>query len=196
MNQDNNPFGFAPEEINAARNRQSGYGEYIREVSRSLLYVDREQIRLAISILKQALGTNRHVYIFGNGGSATTASHFACDLNKSAKLKAFALTDIALTTAWANDRNYIEVFANQIDHLIEPNDVAIGISASGESLNVLDAIEVAKNKGAHTIGFSGEGGRLKYAAEVAITVPSSDIEQIEDAHLIICHIITKCLREV
>jgi len=112
-------------------------------------------------------------------------------------MKAFALTDnTPLLTAWANDTAYENIFAEQLENYLEPGDVAIGISGSGNSPNVLRAMQVARAKGAATIGLIGfGGGKLKDLVDIAVIVPSYNMEQVEDIHLLLEHVITTCLRE-
>ena len=112
-------------------------------------------------------------------------------------MKAFALTDnVPLLSAWANDTAYENIFAEQLENLVETGDIAIGISGSGNSQNVLNGVKVAKAKGASTIGIIGfDGGKLKRLVDLAIVVPNDNMEQVEDIHLLLAHIITTCLRK-
>ena len=177
--------------------------KYISEVGATLEKLPVEKIAQVVELLEEARLKAKKVFIFGNGGSAATASHFALDLAKGAicpgkpRLKAFALTDnMALFSAWANNTTYENVFAEQLENFIEPGDIAIGISGSGNSPNTLNGIRVAKAKGATTIGFIGfDGGKLKELVDIAVIVPSHNMEQVEDIHLLIEHVITTCLRE-
>jgi len=176
---------------------------YVSEVSATLERLPIENVVQVVESLEGARLKARRVFIFGNGGSAATASHFAADLSKGAickgkaRIKAFALTDNApLLTAWANDAVYENIFAEQLENLVEQGDVAIGISGSGNSPNVLNGVKVAKAKGATTIGFIGfDGGKLKELVDIHIIVPSYNMEQVEDIHLLLEHVITTCLRE-
>lgn len=143
------------------------------------------------------------VFVLGNGGSAATASHFACDLAKgtrTAGLPAFRvmpLTDnVPLLTAWANDTSYDRVFAEQLASLARPGDLVVAISASGDSPNVLAAVELARELGASTLALSGRsGGRLHRLADLTVRVPADTIEQVEDAHVIIAHSLCVALRQ-
>ena len=143
------------------------------------------------------------VFVLGNGGSAATASHFACDLAKgtrTAGLPAFRvmpLTDnVPLLTAWANDTSFDRVFAEQVAALVRPGDLVVAISVSGDSPNVLAAVEVARELGARTCALSGRsGGRLYRLADLTVRVPSDAIEQVEDAHAIIAHSLCVALRQ-
>jgi D-sedoheptulose 7-phosphate isomerase len=177
--------------------------KYISGVGVTLGKLPVEKIAEAIDLLEKARLEGNKVLIFGNGGSAATASHFASDLSKGAiregkpRIKAFALTDnIPVLTAWANDTSYENVFAEQLENCVDPGDIVIGISGSGNSLNVLKAMNVARARGASTIGFIGfDGGKLKSLVDIAIIVPSHNMEQVEDIHLLLEHAITTCLRE-
>lgn len=175
---------------------------YISEVSTTLEKLPVEKIVQVVKLLDDTRLKAKRVFIFGNGGSSATASHFASDLAKSAncsgkpRLKAFALTDNAcLFSAWANDTSYDNVFAEQLENFVESGDVVIGISGSGNSSNVLNGMKVARAKGAATIGFIGfDGGNLKEMVDIAVIVPGQNMEQAEDMHLLVEHVITTCLR--
>lgn len=142
------------------------------------------------------------VFIVGNGGSAATASHFACDLAKgtqAAGLPAFRVVSLSdnvpLMTAWANDTHYERIFAEQLATLNRPEDMVIAISASGNSPNILAAARVARQSGAHTIALTGQdGGKLAQLVDLTIHVPARSIEQVEDAHLVIAHSLCVVLR--
>lgn len=143
------------------------------------------------------------VFVLGNGGSAATASHFACDLAKGTRTEGIApfrvmpLTDnMPLVTAWANDTSYDRVFAEQLAALVRPGDVVVAISASGNSPNVLAAVELARLSGAITIALTGRtGGRLRPLAHVTIRVPADPIEQVEDVHMMMAHSLCVAIRE-
>jgi len=147
--------------------------------------------------LYRAYEAGRSVFLFGNGGSAGLASHFACDLAKGTalpdrfakRLRALSLADnLALITAWANDTSYEHVFAEQLRNFVQAGDVAFGISASGRSRNVLLGLHAAREAGAATIGLSGfEGGKLPEVCDVCIVVPSNNMQIIEDLHLAVTH---------
>ncbi len=144
------------------------------------------------------------VFILGNGGSAATASHFACDLGKGTlmpglpRFRVLALTDnMPLFSALANDYGYDHVFSEQLKSLVRPGDVVIGISGSGNSANVLTAIQAAHEARAITVGFVGfDGGALKGMVDKTIHVRSECMEQVEDMHLVLEHLICTCVREV
>lgn len=177
--------------------------EYLSEVSNILGELPLGKIAQVVDALESAREQGRSIFLFGNGGSAATASHFACDLAKGAicqgkpRLKAFALAEqVPLLSAWANDSAYEYIFAEQLETFIEAGDIAIGISGSGNSPNVLHGIVVAKAKGATTIGFIGfDGGKLKALVDIPVVVPIHNMEQSEDIHLLLGHVITTCLRQ-
>ena len=139
---------------------------------------------------------NKKVVLFGNGGSAADAQHLACELVGKFYLERKALTSIALTTntseltAIANDYSFNRVFARQVEALVNPGDIVIGITTSGNSLNVIEGIKEAKHRGAIAIGFTGaSGGKLKENVDYLLTVPSEDTPNIQESHIMIGHII-------
>ena len=175
---------------------------YLAEVSTTLGRLPEGTIAEVIDVLEEARGEGRSVFVFGNGGSAATSSHFASDLAKGTicpgkpRLKAFALTDnVPLLSAWANDSAYESIFAEQLANFVQAGDIAVAISSSGNSPNVLNGVKGAKTKGATTIGFVGfDGGKLKALVDIALIVPSHNMKQVEDIHLLIGHVIATCLR--
>jgi D-sedoheptulose 7-phosphate isomerase len=176
---------------------------YISELKQTLEALPLENIDQVITILHEARMRGRQIFIMGNGGSASTASHMVCDLSKNTRhtgwpnFKAIGLADnMAIFSAYANDEGYENVFCNQLEGLLLPDDVVIAISASGNSPNVLKAIELASRRGATTVALTGfNGGRLFSMVDVNLNVPSNSIEQVEDIHLMLEHLITKVLRE-
>ncbi len=160
------------------------------------------EVEQLIDLLLAANAAGQTIFIFGNGGSAATASHFACDLAKNTstlnmpRFRVVALTDnVPQLTAWANDTAYANIFVEQLDALVRPGDVVIGISGSGNSENVLRAIRLANERGAVTVGMSGfDGGQLKDLVTLSVHVPHFNMEQVEDAHLILEHMICTILR--
>src|SRR5438105_11142262 len=161
-------------------------------------------LEAVLHVLEEAYGSGHRIFIMGNGGSAATASHFALDLAKNTimpgapRLKAISLTDhVPLITAWSNDTAYEHIFAEQLANMIEPGDVAIGISTSGNSLNVMNALLLAKKSRAATVGLLGaKGGKIKDIVDAYVLSPGQNIEQEEDAHMILSHVITRHMREV
>jgi D-sedoheptulose 7-phosphate isomerase len=177
--------------------------DYVAHLHYTLAQLPMARIEQVIETLIEAQWSRRNVYIFGNGGSASTASHFACDLGKNTaieglpRMRVIALTDNAeLISAWANDTDYKNIFSEQLRGLVEPGDVVIGISGSGRSPNVLNAIALARHVGATTIGFTGfDGGHLAGMVDIPLVVPSDCMERVEDVHLILEHIICTSIRE-
>ena len=169
--------------------------EYLDQMCQTLQNLPRNEIAQAIEILAKARREGRRIFVFGNGGSAATASHFVCDLGKGTvqegkpRFRVIALNDnMALFSAYANDFGYETVFAEPLASLAESGDVAIGISTSGNSANVLRAMDVARERGLTTIGLTGfQGGKLKDKVDLCIIVPSDSMQRIEDAHLVILH---------
>lgn len=155
-------------------------------------------------VLYHAYEAGRSVFLFGNGGSAALASHFACDLAKGTavpertrkRFQVLSLTDnLPLITAWANDVSYEQVFAEQLRNFVEPGDVALGISGSGRSANVLFALQAARESGAVTVGLGGyEGGKLPDLCDVCIVIPSNNMQIIEDLHLAVTHALFTVVR--
>ncbi len=147
-------------------------------------------------VIVNAYKENKKVVLFGNGGSAADAQHLACELVGKFYLERKALASIALTTntseltAVANDYNFNRVFARQVEALVNPGDIVIGISTSGNSLNVVEGIKEAKLRGAVTIGFTGaSGGKLTENVDYLLAVPSEDTPHIQESHIMIGHII-------
>jgi len=176
--------------------------DYFAEVGDMLEAIALTQLQQVLFILEQAYRDNRRVFVMGNGGSAATASHFALDLAKNTiaggrrRLRVLSLTDhVPLITAWSNDYGYEHIFSEQLASLVEAGDVVIGISASGNSLNVINACYLAKQEAATTIGLLGAtGGKMKELVDAYILAPGQNIEQEEDAHMIITHVITRHMR--
>jgi len=162
-----------------------------------------EGIARIVPVLLEARAHDRTIYFFGNGGSASTASHLVADIGKATirgdgkRFRCVALVDnVETLTAWANDTEYARVFSEQLATLAHPGDVAFGISGSGNSPNVLRAMEIAPKLGLRTIGLTGMGGgKLKAAVEIPVVVPSNSMQHIEDVHLLICHLLTSYLRD-
>jgi D-sedoheptulose 7-phosphate isomerase len=175
---------------------------YLSNVSAVIAALAPEPLATITDRLLQAARAGRTVFILGNGGSAATASHFACDLAKTAsvpgfpRLRALAFTDNApLLTAWGNDASYEVVFAEQVRTFVRPHDVVIAISASGNSPNVLAAVAASKEAGAEVIGWTGfGGGRLRALCDICLVVPSQEYGPVEDVHLVAVHAITAALR--
>lgn len=177
---------------------------YISDLKHVLDILPVDLLNEVIMVLHQARLNDRQVFIMGNGGSASTASHFVCDLAKNTRrpgwphFRVIGLTDnMAIFSAYANDEGYENVFSSQLANLVREDDVVIGISASGNSRNVLNGIEQAKKAGAVTIGFTGfDGGKLGPMVKYHVHIPSSRIEQVEDVHLSLEHMICYTLGQM
>ena len=177
--------------------------DYLNLVTKAISELPEDKIRDVIDTLKQAHSDDRQVFLLGNGGSAANATHIAEDLQKGLKecsgkrFRVISLADsVPLITAWANDTDYEDIFAEQLDSLLEPNDVVIAISGSGNSPNVLKAVEKANAMGAVTIGWSGfSGGKLADLAQKSIVVASDNMQRIEDVHLILGHLAFWCMMQ-
>jgi D-sedoheptulose 7-phosphate isomerase len=171
--------------------------QYRAQLFQALESIDTSQVHRAIEVLAQARDEGRRIFVCGNGGSASAASHFATDLVKGAsfgrdrRFRVMALTDSLPTiTAYSNDVCYECVFVEQLKNFAEPGDVVVAISGSGNSPNVLRAIEYAKSVGCRTIALSGrDGGKLGPLAELNLQVSHPHMGRIEDAHLVMLHMI-------
>lgn len=172
------------------------------EIKRAIAYTQTSQIEDMAHLIITAYKAGGKVILFGNGGSAADAQHIAGELVGQFAFKRQALPAIALTTntsiltAVANDYGYEVVFSRQIEALVQEKDVVIGISTSGNSPNVIEAIKVAKIKGARTIGLTGgSGGKLAEVADLVLTVPSASTPRIQEAHITIGHIICEIVEK-
>ena len=171
--------------------------EYKKSTLEAMECIDLEKVNRAIEWFREARDCGRRIFVCGNGGSASTASHFACDMVKGAsferptRFKMLALTDSLPTlTAYSNDVGYDVVFAEQLRNFAEPGDLFMAISGSGNSPNVLRAIEYANSAGCRTIALTGrDGGRLGPLAQLNIQVNVPHMGRIEDAHFVVCHMI-------
>jgi len=178
------------------------YFELYKDVVSRLPYLAVDEV---VEELWHRYERGRAVFLFGNGGSAALASHIACDLgkgtlvngNSQARFRVVALTDnIPLMTAWANDSSYERIFAEQLQNLVSPGDVAFAISGSGNSPNVLAGLQVARAASAVTIGLTGfQGGRMKALCDYCIVVPSNNMQIIEDFHLSVAHAMFSVIRD-
>ncbi len=182
---------------------------YLSEIKRCLDSLDKKKIELIIDVLVAAYKKDRKVFIVGNGGAASTASHMACDLGKGTlqrvydnterRFRVISLTDnVALMTAFANDLSFDEIFVQQLRNLVETDDVVIALSGSGNSKNVVKAVEYAKSCGAITVGLLGfkTGGKLGDMVNYSIIVDSNHYGPIEDIQLVLNHMIAAWIAKV
>jgi len=178
-------------------------GDYLQGLRSCLDEIAEKDVIEIVDIIMKACSDGKKVIFMGNGGSATTASHFARDLSIGTavagkpRIRAMSLADsIAAITSLANDIGYSSVFKEQLIGQLDRGDVVIGISASGNSPNVLEAMEYARSEGAITVGFIGfGGGKLKELVDKSIVLSSRDYGQVEDTHLVLDHIFTCLVKE-
>ena len=153
--------------------------------------------------LIQARDNGNTIFVMGNGGSGSTASHFVSDLLKTAitknskRFKAISLVDnVPVNLAWSNDVSYDNIFLEQLKNFLNKNDVVIGFSGSGNSQNLVNAFEYAKTNDAITIAISGMGGgKISKLVDFSLVVPSDDMLLIESMHLLLCHCIIHVIRQ-
>src|SRR5437588_2571646 len=177
---------------------------YFEGLSRVLEILPVQIIDLVVAELMRAYETEATIFLFGNGGSAALASHFACDLGKGTvapgdpdrRFRVLSLTDnMPLMTAWANDTSYEKVFAEQLRNFVQEGDIVFGISASGSSPNVLLGLQIAREAGAVTIGLTGfKGGRMPEFCDHCVIIPSDNMQIIEDLQLSIAHALFTVIR--
>ena len=174
---------------------------YCAGLSKALEGVPAERFEEFVQLLESAYQDGRQVFFMGNGGSGSTASHFACDLNKGVsygrqkRFRVISLNDnLPTLTAYANDVAYEDVFVEQLKNFLQAGDVVVGISGSGNSPNVLKAITYANDLGAHTVGLCGfDGGRLAGLVRTPILAPVHDMQKAEDVHMILLHVVMQLL---
>lgn len=179
------------------------FGEYISQLTKSLASLDTKALQQIRDELLTAREQGRNVFVVGNGGSASTASHMANDLSKGVlghagdkdikRFRIVSLTDnVSIITAWANDTAYEKCFSEPLKALIDAGDLLIAISASGNSKNVLNAVDVAKQAGARVIGLAGfDGGALETKCDVCLTARIPKYDVVEDIHMIVSHVLTR-----
>lgn len=176
---------------------------YLNQLKAAIDALSVTEIRRVIDKIMDAYENDRQIFVIGNGGSASTASHFACDLGKGTvvpgqrRLRIMSLTDnVAVMTAWANDVSYDDIFVEQLKNLLNSGDLVIGISASGNSPNVLKAIDHARSRNCSTVGLTGfGGGKLVTAVDACVVVESHEYGPVEDIHLILDHIFRAWIHE-
>jgi len=177
--------------------------DFLRDFERLLRQVNLEAVERVFEILRAARDRGSTVYLAGNGGSAATASHWVNDLGKGAKeskrapLRVMSLSDnVSWLTALANDEGYERVFAGQLENFAKPRDVLVVLSASGNSANLLRAVEMARAHKMVTVGFLGfDGGVLKNLVDEVLLLPTRKgaYGLVESGHDLFCHILTACL---
>ena len=177
--------------------------EISRKVQKEFIELEGEKIIKVVLLAKRVISKKGKIFIFGNGGSAADAQHLAAELvnrfkKERAPMPAIALTtDTSILTAIANDYDFSEVFSKQILALGKKGDIALGISTSGKSSNVIEALKVAKKLGLYTVGLSGgDGGLMKDFCDYLILVPSRETPRIQEGHLLFLHIFSELLEEL
>ncbi len=178
----------------------SSYFDHLKDVMSQL---DHASLDDAISLVHESWAKERKIFAFGNGGSALTASHHIHEWNKMAYLstgkpfRGHCLSDnIGLITAYSNDMSYADVYSEQLKNMLDPGDLVIALSGSGNSENVIRAVEYANEAGAVTLALCGfDGGRLKKIAQHSVWVPSHDMQICEDLHFVFGHMVMKALCE-
>jgi len=162
-----------------------------------------EVIDAVTDVFWDAYQRDQVLFVFGNGGSAALASHSACDFGKGTvvngnrRFRVMSLTDnVPLMTAWANDQRYEDIFAEQLRTFVRSGDVVFAISGSGNSANVLNGLQVARDSGAQTVGLTGfKGGKMKVLCDQCVVIPSDNMQLIEDFHIAVTHSIFTTLKK-
>ncbi len=183
---------------------QSLSNTYLADLSAVLSAFDHRQLEKIVDDMLQAYREDKRIFVMGNGGSGSTASHFACDINKGCcldlekKFKMICLNDnVPTILALANDISYDAVFEEQLKNFFIPGDLVIGISGSGNSANVLRAVRYAKANSGRTIGLSGfSGGKLARLVDISFVARSDDMQKVEDVHVIVVHMIMQIVHQV
>jgi D-sedoheptulose 7-phosphate isomerase len=178
--------------------------QYRADLSKAIEVIDLNKVSQAIDWFKEARDAGHHIFVCGNGGSAATASHFACDIvkgasfNRTSRFRLMALTDqLPTLTAYANDVGYEAVFVEQLKNFAVRDDLFMAISGSGNSPNVVFAMHYANSIGCHTIALTGrDGGELGPLAQLNIQIPISHMGLIEDVHMNVCHMIAYYFMDV
>jgi len=182
---------------------QQQIDSYFEKLIETIQNIDTVEIEQCSKVLLEAYENGNNIFICGNGGSAATASHFACDINKGVsygldkRFRVIPLTDsLSTITAYTNDVDYDVVFVEQLKNFFQEGDVIIGISGSGNSQNVLNAMEYVNNNGGITIGWTGfSGGKLKQISKYSVNANIDDMQVSEDIHMILTHLMMKTLRK-
>lgn len=175
------------------------WNKYHSDLNEALLEVSLNKIENAVASIRKIVGTNRTVWVIGNGGSAATASHFCVDLSKGSAMRikntirAVPLMDLVpIQSAWSNDNSYGVALEMSVRNFARRGDILFAISGSGNSSNVLNALTAAKDLGVETIGLTGfNGGKMSGLIDIEVNIPSEDMQIIEDAHHTLCHFISR-----
>lgn len=187
-------------------NPYTTWNDYRKTVGKATESLKAEQISVFADLMKKAYEEGRKVFLIGNGGSASAASHFCNDLNIGTlssknsvkkRMRAISLTDnVSVMTAWANDTDYALIFEQQLRNLADPGDILVAISGSGNSQNIIKAVEYANRAGIETVGFSGfDGGMLKEISNLNVHIDLHNMEMVESIHAMIFHYLSLKLRD-
>jgi D-sedoheptulose 7-phosphate isomerase len=171
--------------------------QYVASVHEAIASLDLDRVQQAIEWFQEARAAGRSIFVCGNGGSAATASHFATEMlkgasyNRASRFRIISLNDsLATITAYSNDVSYECVFVEQLKNFATPGDLVMGLSSSGNSVNVIRAFEYANSIGCRTLALTGRGGgQLGPLAQLNIEVRNPHTGRSEDAHMVVCHII-------
>lgn len=174
---------------------------YLNTLNQVLATFDHDCFEAVVQEIMNAYADERRIFVMGNGGSAATASHLTCDINKgcchdlSKKFKMICLNDnLPTLLALANDVSYEAVFVEQLKNFFEPGDLVMGISGSGNSENVIRSVQYANENEGRTIGLSGfSGGKLAQLADISFVARVNDMQQVEDVHMIVVHMIMQAV---
>ncbi|MCX7017014.1 MAG: SIS domain-containing protein [Candidatus Sumerlaeota bacterium] len=179
------------------------FDEYLAALKADIDLLDRRVLQQALDLMFKVYQAGGQIFFFGNGGSASTATHAAADFAKwtitegKPRVRALSLSaNMAAVTAFGNDVSYDAIFVEQLKNLLRPGDLAVGISASGNSPNVLEAIRYARDHGGRTMGWIGfGGGKLAGMVDVAIGLDDRSYGRAEDVHMILDHVLVEALRQ-
>lgn len=177
--------------------------DYVRQQKAALDSIPVETVAELIEVFREAHKSDRQIFVFGNGGSASNSSHFITDLGKGAsdkltsRFRCLSLNDnISWITALGNDYSYEDVFVRQLQNFARPGDVVLTMSVSGNSPNLVKAIDWAVNNGLYTIALvGGKRGRLAQLAQKVVVIDSEHYGRVEDAHMGICHMLCYAFME-
>ncbi|WP_274362973.1 SIS domain-containing protein [Paenibacillus thermotolerans] len=180
------------------------YREYATQYINTLQTLDFSIVERIFHEMDRARRDDRQVFVVGNGGSAASASHWACDFGKGINVdgaKRLRVTSLADNAAWmtalGNDLSYGDIFAEQLKNSLRPGDVVVGLSVSGNSENVVRAFQYAKEQGAIVIALVGaKKGRMEALADIALVIPSEDYGIVEDVHMFVNHVISQHMKQV
>jgi D-sedoheptulose 7-phosphate isomerase len=172
--------------------------DYLDDLKQAVNSIDLQVVEEMLGILAQCREQGRFIWVIGNGGSALTASHFAVDLGKGAsygrerRFPVIALTEsLGTITAYGNDTSYNHIFVEQLKNVVRPGDVLVALSGSGNSENVIQALEYCRENGVITLGLTGKtGGRLAQMCDYVFQADTDHMGRIEDLHMIVVHLIT------